>query len=606
MTLDHQDFEAATEQKDAPPASAPPEIGPDASAAAGEATPAADVSELEADTAPAGDDGALEELTLPSSVSAPEPLADGTVVDPAGTITVEWLRGTRGRVNSYRATRRPPAGEPLTVELLEGPLDHPGLRVTAELLGAVRYAMLPTLHATWTQDDRRYLALDDSDRPTLEQALAAGIEPDEVVSVVLQLAQALRRIQQAGWTLAGLTPAGIVTGQPVRIVDLGSAARLGEVLPAPLHVPGASAPELLHPAPLTGREAVYTLGAILYRGLTGEPVPEVGAALAALPALAPLPGAPQLLAAALAAEEERVDLDTFYQLLLAFRRRLALAPLVLRVASGTTIGLSPGRPVNEDACGHLSWRSAWQGRVAEHSVLCVIDGMGGMEAGEVASSAALRAVLQGAAASAAAQVAGASGADLDPAPAGAAVTAGPDPTALVQAAAEAAFAAGRGRRVGATITCAVVDDGELRLAHVGDTRAYLLRDGTLTQLTRDHSLVAAMVASGVLSADEARGHPESNKVLRSLGGMRALPPEYVDTLATTSDAPSLRLRAGDQLLLCSDGIWGVLDDDALRRILSDSPDGETAVARAIEEVLAGGAPDNAAIVVARCVTMPAA
>jgi protein phosphatase len=350
----------------------------------------------------------------------------------------------------------------------------------------------------------------------------------------------------------------------------------------------------------------------LYRAFTGEPIPEQGPELAALATISTTPSSPQLLAPALAPASERIELEEFYQQLLAFKRRLTLAPLALRVASGTSIGLNQTRLTNEDACGYLTWCSAYEGRVAYNAVLCAIDGMGGMDAGEVASTSALRAVLQTASLQVTTQIVGAAGADLETEeePAlGAAVEAEPpariDPKDLVRAAAEASYTAARGRRVGATITCAVIEDGILTLGHVGDTRAYLLRDGLLTQLTRDHSLVAAMVASGMIMAEEARGHPEQNKVLRSLGGQRTLPPEHIDGLEVAYGTPVLELRNDDQLLFCSDGVWGVLDDDALLDILTNSVDCETAVRVAIRRVLEGGAPDNAAIIVARCTVMPA-
>ena len=325
---------------------------------------------------------------------------------------------------------------------------------------------------------------------------------DDVISTVLQLAQALRRLHQAGWVLLGLTPAGIQMSQPVRITQLATALRVGESLPDALHVAGYSAPELVHRTQVTGKEDVYSLGAILYRGLSGVPLGEEGPDLSGLSDIVQTPGAPQLLASALAPASERIDLEGFYQGLLALKRRLASKPIALRVASGTTIGLNPTRATNEDACGYLSWTTAHEGHAAYNAVLCAIDGMGGMEAGEVASTSALRAVLRTAATYASEQMAGhgdtfdsstdaASAGQPDQRPATSL-----DPALLVQTAAEAAHAAAAGRQVGATITCAVIQDGRLTLGHVGDTRAYLLRDGRLVRLTRDHSLVAAMVASG--------------------------------------------------------------------------------------------------------------
>ena len=587
-----------------------------ADAHASEATVASDVcSPAEAvhvvETQPA-DAFELEELTLPSSILGLEPLAAGTRVGPDAMLQVEELRQQRGRINIYRAL--PVVGpEPrMEIELLEGPFDHAGLQRTADILSEVHYPMLPSLQAAWEDTGRRYIALEARSGPTLDEALAGGMPADEVISTVLQLAQALRRLHQAGWVLLGLTPAGIQMSQPVRITQLTTALRVGESLPDALHVAGYSAPELVNRTQVTGKEDVYSLGAILYRGLSGVQIAEEGSDLSSLSDVVQTPGAPQLLASVLAPVSERIDLEGFYRGLLALKRRLASTPIALRVASGTTIGLNPTRPTNEDACGYLSWTTAHEGYAAYHAVLCAIDGMGGMEAGEVASTSALRAVLRTAATYASEQMAGHG--DTSDASTNAVLTGETDqrpspslnPVMLVQNAAEAAHAAAAGRQVGATITCAVVENGRLTLGHVGDTRGYLLRDGRLVRLTRDHSLVAAMVASGILTDDEARGHPESNKVLRSLGGLRRLPADYIDGLTVAYGQDMLTLQSGDQLLLCSDGVWGVISDDELQQILADADDPEQAVATIIDAVLAGGAPDNAAAIVARCNVMPAA
>jgi protein phosphatase len=486
------------------------------------------------------------------------------------------------------------------------------LQRTSDILSEVHYLMLPSLQAAWEGTNRRYVALEAGSGPTLDEALASGMAADDVISTVLQLAQALRRLHQAGWVLLGLTPAGIQMSQPVRITQFATGLRVGESLPDPLHVAGYSAPELVHRTQVTGKEDVYSLGAILYRGLSGVLIGEEGPDLSGLSDVVQTPGAPQLLASALAPVSERIDLEGFYRGLLALKRRLASKPIALRVASGTTIGLNPTRAANEDACGYVSWTTAHEGHAAYHAVLCAIDGMGGMEAGEVASTSALRAVLRTATTYIGEQMAGHG--DTTDTSADVEATGEPDqrpaasldPALLVQNAAQAAHAAAAGRQVGATITCAVVQDGRLTLGHVGDTRAYLLRDGCLVRLTRDHSLVAAMVASGMLTDDEARGHPESNKVLRSLGGLRHLPADYIDGLAVAYGQDMLTLQSEDQLLLCSDGVWGVISDDELQQILTDADDPEQAVATIIDTVLAGGAPDNAAVIIARCTAMLAA
>ena len=536
------------------------------------------------------DGGDLEELVLPSSVQTLAPLPAGATVGPDARLRIERGLDARGRINRYGATWRDDAGGLVPVELREGPADHPELRREAEVLAAMRYAMLPGLLATFEQDGRRYLAIEWHEGESLERSLVLGLAPAEAVSIVLQLTQALRHLHRSGWALLGLHPADVVLGHPLRLAYVGTAVRIGQEAAGALHVAGYSAPEVAHRSVVTGREDVYTLGAVLYRALAGAPIPEQGPELAGLAATVPVPGAPQLLNTALAPVEERADLEAFYQALLAFKRRLAQASLTLQVVSGTTIGLNRTRLANEDACVYKAWSLAHDRRIAQRAVLCVVDGMGGMEAGEVASRAAVEAVLNGVAA-------GSQGAGREEA-------SPPDPVVLVRAAAGAVWAAAAGRAVGATITCAVVDDGAMTLAHVGDTRAYLLRGGTLTQLTQDHSLVASMVASGVLTPEEARGHPDSNKVLRSLGGQQELADDYIDTLATAHGEPVLKLRADDRLVLCSDGVWGVLTDDALREILLDAADDPVAVRTIIRRVLEGGAPDNATLIIARCSQLP--
>jgi serine/threonine protein phosphatase PrpC len=534
----------------------------------------------------------LEELVLPSQVQATAPLAAQTTLGPDGRLRVARLVEARGRVNRYAATWHGEEGSDVAVELREGPIDHPGLRREVEVLAEVRYGMLPRTYATFENDGRRYVALERIDGPTLAAALADGVTPEQALAIALQLCQVVRRLHQSGWALVGLTPADVRLGQPLRITQLGSAVRIGEPPPHALHVAGYSAPELAHPAPVTGKEDVYTLGAILHHALAGRPPSEAGAELAGLGASVVLPGGPQLLARALAPADERADLEELYRQVLDLKQRLAGGPLGIEVASDTTVGLNPTRPVNEDACGYVLSSLAEAGARSDRALLCVADGMGGMEAGEVASRTALRTILAAAAPP--------PGPPTDGADAPPAQWPRLDLVELVRRAATAVHAVGRGREMGTTVTCVEIRDGELTLAHVGDTRAYLLRDGVLTQLTTDHSLVAAMVASGVLRPEEARGHPDSNKVLRSLGSQRELPDRYVDDLAVTHGRPTLVLEPGDWILLCSDGVWGSVDDGRVTEILTEALDCPTAARALIDQALRAGAPDNAAVVVARC------
>jgi protein phosphatase len=529
----------------------------------------------------------LEELTFPPAIQALVPLAPETTLGPDGRLTIVRHLEARGRVNRYLAWWH--TGErSIAAEAREAPLDHPGLCREEEVLSASRFAMLPTYLGSFEHQERRYLVIEPVEGQTLEAALEQAMPLEAAISVVLQLAQAFRRLHRDGWAHVGLGPADVVLGQPVKIAHLGGAVRLGEVPPLATQIAGYSAPELAQPAAITGKEDVYTLGALLFRALTGQPLPETGAELTMLSSTVPVPGVPQLLARALAAADERLDLEQVYQQVLVLRQRLGRDVLQLEIASATTVGLNPTRVTNEDACGYVTRTLATQGDVAQHSLLVMADGMGGMEAGEVASGTALRMIVQ---------AASRAGAGVPEEQAGPSL----DPVALIRAAAPAVHAAGQGRQMGTTVTVVAVQDGQLTLGHVGDTRAYLFREQVLTQLTTDHSLVAAMVASGVLTRDEARGHPDSNKVLRSLGSQRELPDGYVDDLTSAYGQPSLALHAGDWLLLCSDGVWGTVEDDRIRDVLAEALDCPAAAGALVELALQAGAPDNASAVVARCV-----
>lgn len=141
---------------------------------------------------------------------------------------------------------------------------------------------------------------------------------------------------------------------------------------------------------------------------------------------------------------------------------------------------------------------------------------------------------------------------------------------------------------GATLAAALVVNGELAVSNVGDCRAYLLREGDLTQLTRDHSVVAEQVALGLLDSDAARTHPLRHVVTRAVSGQASM---AVDVVETT-------VAPGDRIVLCSDGIHAVLTDKEIADLFGtrDRPLDDICRA-AIEQVNARGGPDNATAVV---------
>jgi serine/threonine protein phosphatase PrpC len=141
--------------------------------------------------------------------------------------------------------------------------------------------------------------------------------------------------------------------------------------------------------------------------------------------------------------------------------------------------------------------------------------------------------------------------------------------------------------MGTTITVALVEDGCVWIGHVGDSRAYLLRDGALEQLTEDHSLVAELVRSGKLSPEEAESHPQRSVVTRALGSD---PDVDVDTFPVEA-------RPGDLFLLCSDGLTTMVDDATILAEIDRHRDDLRAAAKALVRAAnRGGGEDNITVV----------
>jgi PPM family protein phosphatase len=210
------------------------------------------------------------------------------------------------------------------------------------------------------------------------------------------------------------------------------------------------------------------------------------------------------------------------------------------------------------------------------TLVAVADGMGGHLAGEVASATALEPVraLDGTRFD--------DGQDAIEALRDAVVQA--NDTVSQMAEDDPAY-----RGMGTTLTAAIIEGRRVHLAHVGDSRAYLLRGGRFSQLTDDHTLVQHLVDEGQITPQEAATHPQRSIITRAIGVSRDI---EVDTI-------SLELDPGDQLLLCSDGLTGVISDADIAAELSRGDDPDTVLARLVEAANRGGGPDNITAVLLR-------
>ena len=233
--------------------------------------------------------------------------------------------------------------------------------------------------------------------------------------------------------------------------------------------------------------------------------------------------------------------------------------IALRYAARSDVGMV--RHENQDS-----------GYAGPH-LLAVADGMGGHAAGDVASSIAIGEMV-----------------DLDGESHGADDALNLLAVAVRTANSELREAMRRQpdlQGMGTTVTALLRAGNKIAIAHIGDSRAYLLRDGTLTQLTHDHSFVQSLIDDGRITQDEAEGHPQRSLVTRVLTGQHG-------------DEPDLAIReahVGDRYLICSDGLSGFVARDTIAEVLVQAmPPGGTAD-RLVELAMRAGAPDNVTCIV---------
>lgn len=228
----------------------------------------------------------------------------------------------------------------------------------------------------------------------------------------------------------------------------------------------------------------------------------------------------------------------------------------MKVGMATHVGKV--RTVNEDSIGR------------QGSLLVLADGMGGHQAGEVASALVVERVL----------------ALESGAPNFKAVL-----TSVLSEANQALLAYAVEHQecmgMGTTVVVAKVEADRVCVAHIGDSRAYLWHEEQLTQLTIDHSLVAELVKSGGITEEEAKNHPQRNVLTRALGAAEPIEPEY-------REVPVI---AGDRLLLCSDGLTVMLSDAEIAALLGAEPSPQVAADRLIAAANDRGGMDNISAIV---------
>ena len=526
---------------------------------------------------------ALEEDGEEESPTNLEPLPIGTLL--ADTYRLTAFLST-GQENRYRAVHQTDDGQ--TYLIAERSSDQAdahagGAFRLSEQLAAIQHPALILPQDHCERDGRVYLVTPSQSGFPLSQRIGRTSER-EAAGWGVQLCQAVEVLHRHGLLCVELPPENILLDKTGRLhLTQFDAVRLKDAVEeSPVLTDGYAAPEAYKTQALNEAADVFALGACLYAVLVGRRLPVEGWAVQPEPPVfypekVLTPEFERVLSRALALEPAAryADLHALKHDLLALSQ-----PGHIRSAWRTDVGQV--RDHNEDA---VLVKEVGQGSIAGddfRGLYIVSDGMGGAEAGEVASQIAIQTVAR----------------RVEAAWADAEAEEEVEAAAWERRLREAVEAANarivqygkdhpESAGLGATIVAALIRAGQLALAWVGDSRVYLLENGILHQLSHDHSLVARLVEIGQLTEEEALTHEHRNVLIRSLGSKENV---KVDTL-------SRPLKRGVRLLLCSDGLTSHVLDPAIADIMSrHRTPHEAALELTVAANTAGGS-DNTSVVV---------
>jgi len=542
--------------------------------------------------------------------AAPKPSEAGTTI--VGRFVVRSLLWTAPTYNSYDAVESSTSSRHTIIEqrLDSGDRQSGELRSTPaiELHGSLenaapafeRFGLIKPIEQG-LEGDCSYVVLEQIRGQVI--ANLDQLNEKEARDVGLQLCRIAEQFHRSGWVYNGFEPYGIVLDEEhqARLIGFDRARQAGTLVKhSPIYPSrGFTAPELFLPnANYDSLSDVYSIGALLQFLLSGESA-GTGESPGLYPVATVFPSFERLLARAIAERPE----DRFQSVaeLREALKELSL-PVVLQSGHFTDVGLV--RELNEDSLLALHLTQYYESMQTQIGLYIVSDGMGGEAAGEVASRVTVRAIAEWVTdklisaslkstheekIAAPTQTGGlrlavANGHEMGTTEMLKQAVIAANREVMAYAAANPAE-----RGLGATVTVAMVVGEVLTIAHVGDSRCYLLSGDRLEQLTEDHSLVQKMVNTGNLTLSEARNHPYRNVIYRSIGS-----DEQIEI-----DIVRRRLSSGDSLMLCSDGLNGMLGDDQIRDILQVNLDPNTAAKELVVAANYAGGVDNTSVIVVR-------
>jgi protein phosphatase len=404
----------------------------------------------------------------------------------------------------------------------------------------------------------------------------------EAVAVAIQVCQAVSFLNRRGLRLNDICPQSIAYGPwgRVKLLGLDYVSNDTELQSEPIFNDGYTAPEIYRGKRVDKRADIFSAGAILYTWLTGARIPseswrEEAGPVQFYPPHVVTPRLEKAIRRAIAFNpaDRWPTIDEFKAELIALGGSIRL-----RAAAMTEVGRV--REHNEDSVLAVEYTRESMVEPAQSYLYVVADGMGGAEAGEVASAIAvqtIRSYIEARLDTARGEVK--NGAELLT---GALEEANSKIIEYVASHPES-------RGMGSTGVCALVTPTDAAVAWVGDSRGYLMEGATLRQVTKDHSLVQRLVEIGQITAEEAHTHEHKNVITRSLGARQSGP--------AGAEAVAVKLKRGDKLLLCSDGLTAHVMDPQIRDILGRNADPFDAARELIVAANAGGGTDNISVIV---------
>ena len=431
--------------------------------------------------------------------------------------------------------------------------------------------------AGFAENGRVYLVYEDE---ALRSMPAPPMSEADAISAAIQVCQAIAFVHRRGLRLNDICPQSVALSGSgrIKLTGLDYVSNDNELAGDLIFNDGYTAPEIYRGKKTDKRADIFSAGALLYTWLTGERIESESWREEAGPVrfYPPHVISPELEQAILRAIqfEPSARWATIDELKAELTR--LLAQFRIRIAALTDVGMV--RDHNEDAVMVVDYVRDSLVEPDQNHLCVVCDGMGGAEAGEVAAAIAVKTIRE----------------YVETRLASAETV---DPGKLMSAALEEANSKileyvgshPESRGMGSTGVTALVTQNGAAVAWVGDSRGYLLESGALRQVTKDHSLVQRLIDIGQITPEQARTHEHKNVITRSLGARQSGP--------AGAEAVAVRLKRGDQLLLCSDGLTTHVEDKDVAAILRRHRDPYDAARELIAAANAGGGTDNITVIV---------